>query len=182
LTTVESPATRLTPLPDDQWNDRIIAALTVLVPEHRRNPRGVGTALGTLARHPDLLAAFNAFNKHLIIDTTVPPRLRELAILRIARRRECAYEWIHHEKWAARMGLSAAEIEAAGNGKSEDELASAVLAAVDELDGTSRLTDATWGTLRAHLDEHQLMDLVFTITGYLMVALSFNAFGIQPEG
>jgi AhpD family alkylhydroperoxidase len=178
---VEDPSARLTPLPGDQWTDRIVEALAIVTPEHRRNPRGAGAALGTLARHPALLEGFLHFNKHLLLGNTVPPRLRELAILRIARRRDCAYEWTHHAKWAVRMGLSEAEIEAAGDGKADGVLESAVLAAVDELDGGSRLSDATWATLGAHLDEHQRMDMVFTITGYLMVALSFNALGVQPE-
>jgi len=172
---------RLTPLPAEQWDGRVLDALSVLVPERRQNPVGAGTALATLVRHPDLTAAFLTFQKHLMIDSTLSPRLRELAILRIAQRRDCAYEVAHHVKWAARMGLSEAEIEAAGNGKATGELEAAVLSAVDELDLGTRLSDATWATLCAHLDERQRMDLVFTIGGYCMSAMAFNAFGIEPE-
>jgi AhpD family alkylhydroperoxidase len=116
-----------------------------------------------------------------MLGSTLPPLLRELAILRIAKRRDCAYEWLHHVKWAARMGLSAAEIEAAGEGKATGELEAAVLTAVDELDVDSRLSDATWATLCEHLDERQRMDLVFTIGGYCLSAMAFNALGIEPE-
>jgi 4-carboxymuconolactone decarboxylase len=176
----ESPM-RLAPLPDDRWDDRVRESLAVLVPEHRLNPRGAGTALATLVRHPDLTEAFLTFSKHLMLGSTLPPLLRELAILRIAKRRDCAYEWLHHVKWAARMGLSAAEIEAAGDGKATGELEAAVLTAVDELDVDSRLSDATWATLCEHLDERQRMDLVFTIGGYCLSAMAFNALGIEPE-
>jgi AhpD family alkylhydroperoxidase len=172
---------RLTPLPDDQWDGRVRDALAVLVPEHRLNPHGAGNALATLVRHPDLTAAFLTFNKHLMLRSTLPPRLRELVILRVARRRDCAYEWSHHVTWAARLGLSAAEIDAAGEGKATGELEAAVLAAVDELDLGSQLSDPTWATLGEHLDERQRMDLVFTIGAYCMMAMAFNAFGVEPE-
>ena len=92
-------------------------AVAALLPPERRNPRGAGNALATLARHPDLAEAFLPFNTRLLLRSTLPPRLRELAILRVARRSGCAYEWAHHARIAAKAGLSEAEIEAAGDGK-----------------------------------------------------------------
>jgi AhpD family alkylhydroperoxidase len=172
---------RLAPLPDDRWDDRVREVLAVITPPHRRNPVGAGNALATMVRHPDLTEAFLVFSKHLMMGSTLPARLRELVILRIAQRRECAYEWRHHVGWATRFGLTEAEIEAAGAGKAIGELDAAVLSAVDELDIDSRLSDATWATLSEHLDERQRMDLIFTIGGYCMSAMAFNAFGIQTE-
>jgi 4-carboxymuconolactone decarboxylase len=191
---------RLGPLPEEQWDDRTRAALAALLPPERRNPRGAGNALATLARHPDLAEAFLPFNTRLLLRSTLPPRLRELAILRVARRSGCAYEWAHHARIAAKAGLSEAEIEAAGNGEvigadgvdvgdkpdvvnrvGGSELDRAVLDAVDELAGGCNLSDRTWGTLAAHLGERQLMDLVFTIGAYLLLAMAFNTFGVEPE-
>lgn len=191
---------RLGPLPEEQWDDRTRAALAALLPPERRNPRGAGNALATLARHPDLAEAFLPFNTRLLLRSTLPPRLRELAILRVARRSGCAYEWAHHARIAAKAGLSAAEIEAAGNGEvigpngvnvtdkpdvingaGGSELDRAVLDAVDELAGGCNLSDRTWSTLAAHLDERQLMDLVFTVGAYVLLAMAFNTFGVEPE-
>ncbi len=138
---------RLPPLPEDQWDERTRAALAALLPPDRRNPQGVGNAMATLARHPDLTETFLPFNTRLLLHNTLPPRLRELAILRVARRCACAYEWTHHVKIAARAGLSEAEIEAAGLGKAAGDLDSAVLSAVDELGDTSNLSDRTLGRL-----------------------------------
>jgi len=172
---------RLAPLPDDQWDERTRAALAVLLPQRRLNQRGAGNALATLARHPDLAEAFLAFNKHLMLASTLPPRLRELAILRVAHRRDCAYEWSHHARMAAKLGLSEAEIEAAGRGEATGELDIAVLTAVDELDENSRLSDPTWAALGEHLDDRQRMDLIFTIGAYCLLAMAFNTFGVEPE-
>ena len=193
---------RLGPLPEDQWDERARAALAALLPPDRRNPRGAGNAMATLARHPELTETFLPFNSRLLLRSTLPPRLRELAILRVARRCGCAYEWAHHVKIAARAGLSGAEVEAAGRGEvtgraeaageldgaepdgaepGRAELDRAVLTAVDELADDCNLSDRTWATLSEHLDERQLMDLVFTIGAYCLLAMAFNTFGIEPE-
>lgn len=172
---------RLAPLPDEDWTDRTRSALGVLLPAHRRHVSGAGNALATLARHPDLAEAFLTFTKHVMLRSTLPARLRECAILRVARRRGCAYEWSHHSRLAAQHGLSDAEIAAAGRGEATDSLESAVLAAVDELDDDSCVSDRTWATLSEHLDERQRMDLIFTIGGYCLMAMAFNTFGVQLE-
>jgi len=176
---------RLGPLPEEQWDDRTRAALAALLPPERRNPRGAGNALATLARHPDLAEVFLPFNTRLLLRSTLPPRLRELAILRVARRSGCAYEWAHHARIAAKAGLTETEIEAAGDGKvigvGGRELDQAVLTAVDELTEGSNLSDRTWSTLAAYLDERQLMDLVFTVGAYVLLAMAFNTFGVEPE-
>lgn len=171
----------LPPLPGDQWDDATRAALAGVVPRSRQNPEGAGVALATLVRHPDLTKAFLAFSSYLLARSTLPARVREVAILRVARRRGCAYEWKHHTRFAADLGLSEAEIQAAGDGKSGDELEATVLRAVDELDDESALSDRTWAELGEHLDERQRMDLVFTIGGYTLLAMAFNTFGVQPE-
>lgn len=172
---------RLPPLPGEEWDDRTRAALAGLVPRNRQNPAGAGVAVATLVRHPDLAKAFFAFSTHLLARSTLPPRLRELAILRVAKRRSCAYEWAHHVTMAAAAGLSEAEIEDAARGLAADELDAAVLAAVDELDDDSTLSDRTWAELGLHLDDQQRMDLVFTIGGYILTAMAFNTFGIEPD-
>jgi 4-carboxymuconolactone decarboxylase len=173
---------RLPPLPDDQWDERARTALAGLLPEKRRNLRSAGNALGTLVRHPDLAEAFLGFSAHLLRRSTLPPRVRELAILRVASRRDCRYELHHHVRMAAETGLTPAEIEAARDGEATIELERTVLTAVDELDDTSTLSDKTWALLGEHLDERQRMDLVLTIGGYTMMAMAFNAFGVEPEG
>jgi AhpD family alkylhydroperoxidase len=173
--------TRLPPLPAEEWDDRARAALAGLVPRSRQHPAGAGTALSTLVRNPDLAKVFLPFSTYLLARSTLPARVRELATLRVASRRGCAYEWVHHVKFAAELGLSEAEIEAAGQGRASDELAVAVLTAVDELDEKSTLSDETWATLGKYLDECQRMDLVFTVGAYCLMAMAYNTFGVEPE-
>jgi 4-carboxymuconolactone decarboxylase len=172
---------RLTPLPEVEWDDNVRTALAGLLPRSRRSPGGAGNALATLVRHPELTKAMMPLTAYLLMKSTLPARLRELAILRVATRRDCVYELAQHTRMAARAGLSAAEIEAAGQGKATGELESAVLTAADELDDTSGLSDATWTALTEHLTEQQVMDLVVTVSAYTMIAMTFNALGVRPE-
>jgi 4-carboxymuconolactone decarboxylase len=172
---------RLPPLPGDQWDQKERDALGVLLPEHRLNPRGAGNALSTLVRHPRLTRRFLPFSGYMMMRSTLPARLREMAILRVARLRGCAYEWTEHVKLAAAEGLSEKEIEAAGRGEAEGALEAAVLAAVGELERDSNVSDRTWAALGEHLGEQQLMDLVFTVGTYGLLAMAFNTFGVEPD-
>lgn len=161
---------RLLPLPHDQWDTE---ALSVISGGRKLPPNNV---LGLLARHPALARAFLTFNAHLLTDSTVPARTRELAILRIAWRRRCRYEWAQHVQIARRAGVTDEEIAGIRAGA-----ATLITKAVDELDEDSCLSDETYRALAAELDDRQLMDLVFTIGTYSLLAMAFNTFGVELD-
>lgn len=172
---------RLTPLPADEWDDEVRNAFKGMLPRDRQNPEGAGTALSTLVRHPDLTKAFLGFNVYLLFRSSLPARIREVAILRVAHRRACTYEWAHHVELAKTVGLTDDDVEAIRRGEAADELDRLVLNAVDELDEKSTLSDATWAALGEHLNERQRMDFVFTVGAYAMLAMAFNSFDVQLE-
>jgi 4-carboxymuconolactone decarboxylase len=176
---------RLPPLPADQWDDSVQEALAGMLPPERRNPQDASNVLATMVNHPALTKAFLRFNVHLLFSSTLPPRIRELAILRVAHRRECAYEWTHHVDLAKREGLTDDEIDATRRPEVADgplgEFERAVLAGVDELDEQSQLSDETWATLGTRFDDRQRMDFVFTVGSYIMLAMALNTFGVQLE-
>ncbi|OBA81614.1 carboxymuconolactone decarboxylase [Mycobacterium sp. 1164966.3] len=171
---------RLPPLPADLWDEAVQESLAGMLPPERRNPRDAGNALSTLAHHPALTKAFLRFNIHLFT-STLPPRVRELAILRVAHRRDCAYEWTHHAAMAKRAGLTDDEIAAVRRAEAADEFERAVLAGVDELHDKSRLSDETWAALGERLDDRQRMDYIFTVGCYTTLAMAFNTFGVEVE-
>jgi 4-carboxymuconolactone decarboxylase len=172
---------RLSPLPADQWDDAARQAVSVMLPEERRNPDDAGTLLSTLVRHPKLTRAYLKFSTYLLYGSTLPPRIRELVILRVAHRRNCAYEWTHHVDMSKDVGLTGADIEAAQAGHSDDAFDNALLRAVDELDVKSNVSDETWAALGERLDERQRMDLVFTTGNYIALAMALNTFGVEVE-
>jgi 4-carboxymuconolactone decarboxylase len=172
---------RLTPLPDEEWDDRTRAALTPLLPPDRANARDAGNVLATMVRHPDLTCAYLRFNAYLLIDSTLSARVREVALLRVVHRRDCEYLWSHHVPIAQRAGLTAAEIDAIRYDEVTNDLDRVAIRAVDELDEHSTISDTTWAELGRHFDDRQRMDLVFTVGGYCLLAMAVNTFGIEDE-
>jgi 4-carboxymuconolactone decarboxylase len=166
---------RLQPLPAEQWDEATRQALSAM--------RGADTnnALSTFAHHPALAKAFLRFNVHLLTSSTLPPRIRELAILRVAHRRDCAYEWSHHVSMAKDEGITDDQIAAVCRGEAADKFDQAVLNGVDELDDKSQLSDETWAALGERLDDRQRMDFVFTVGCYTLLAMAFNSFGVELE-
>lgn len=171
----------LSPLPAEEWDDRTRAALQSAVPPDRRDPEAAGNALATLARHPDLAAKFLPFSTYLRADSTLPPRVRELVILRVSHHHGCAYEWVHHGVLGRAAGLSDADVEAARTGAAEDPVDRMVLTAVDELQYGSQISSDTWRALGEWFDERARMDLIFTAGGYGVLAAALNTFGVEPE-
>jgi AhpD family alkylhydroperoxidase len=172
---------RLQPLPADRWDESVQRSLSVMLPPERCNPKDASNALATFVNHPALTKAFLRFNVHLLYSSTLPPRIRELAILRVAHRRDCTYEWTHHVGLAKEAGLSDEEIAAVRRGEADDEFDRAVLTGVDELDEKSQLSDETWAALGERLDDRQRMDYIFTVGCYTLLAMAFNTFGVQLE-
>jgi 4-carboxymuconolactone decarboxylase len=171
---------RVAPLPADEWDDAVHAALRMM-PEERRNPVAAGNAIATFVNHPDLTRAYLTFSFYLLTRSTLAPRLRELAVLRIAHLTSCAYEWDEHVTIGMKAGLSDDDIAALQRGEAADAFDRTVLTAVDELVEKTRITDETWAALGERMDKQQLMDLVFTIGGYHMLAMALNTFGVEPK-
>lgn len=172
---------RVQPLPADEWDEAVRTSLSVMLPPERCNPEDAGNLMATLARHPKLARSYLRYSGYLLYGSTLPARVRELAILRVAHRRDCAYEWSHHVRMGREAGLSDTEIAAARTGEAADGFDRAVIDAVDELDEKSNVSDRTWTALCERLDERQRMDLIFTIGGYAALAMAINAFGVEVD-
>src|SRR5262249_15245927 len=152
-------------------------------PRDPNRPKGLN-ALGTLAQHPTLTTAFHTFNGHILFGTTLSPRQRELAVLRVAARRDATYEWTQHAVLAGDAGIAPEEVERVAAGPDADGwsvLEAAIVRAVDELVDDAMITDQTWAALAAELDVEQLMDLVFTVGNYDLLAMAFRSFGVQLD-
>jgi alkylhydroperoxidase family enzyme len=166
-----------------------LAAIRPPNPRHPFPPRGGDrpkglNVLGTLARHPELTRAFHTFNGHVQYGTTLSPRQRELLVLRVAHLRHAAYEWAQHVVLAGDAGITATEIDRIAEAPNTPEwspLEQAMLTAVDELVADATITDATWAALSPELDTQQLMDLVFTVGAYELLAMAFNSFGVELD-
>ncbi|GGN36683.1 carboxymuconolactone decarboxylase family protein [Streptomyces fuscichromogenes] len=162
--------TRLPPVPYEDWDAEVLRPLT----GGRTIPPS--NALGLLLNHPRLARAFLTFSTQLVYRGTLPDRMRELAVLRVAWRNRCRYEWAHHVPMARAAGVTDEEVEGVRRGA--DTL---VNRAVDELDTASSLSDALYAELAKELDEPQLMEFVFVVGAYRLQAMAYNTFGVEPD-
>lgn len=183
---------RLRPLPPGEWPGAMRDALAALRPPEPRHPLPVPggdrpkalNMLGTLARHPALTRAYHGFNGHVLFATTLSVRQRELLVLRVAAVRGAEYEWRQHVVLARDAGLDddeIARVEAGPGAPGWSPLERALLSAVDELVADARVADGTWATLAAELDDQQLMDLVFTVGAYDLLAMALRSFGVELD-
>jgi alkylhydroperoxidase family enzyme len=146
-------------------------------------PKGLNV-LGTFAQHPELARAFNSFNGHILFGSTITPRTRELLVLRVASRRDAEYEWVQHVVLAADAGIDADEVARVRQGPDApgwDPLDAALLRAADELVDEAKISDATWAVLAAQLDEQQLLDVIFTVGAYDLLAMLFRSVGVELD-
>jgi alkylhydroperoxidase family enzyme len=125
-----------------------------------------------------LAQAFLTLNGHVLMGTTLSERHRELLIMRVAAVRNCGYEWAQHLFMARDVGLTDEEIGRIAYGPDSPfwgEADAALTRAVDELIGEGTVNEPTWTTLAAHFDTKQLLDVIFTVGTYDLLARLFNA-------
>lgn len=170
---------RISPLDQSEWTEEVREAL---------GPRTISghvlNIFATLAHHPDLLKRWLVFGSHILGGSTLPPRARELLILRTGYRCKSEYEWGHHTVIARMVGISDEEMRRVTEGPRApgwSPLDALLLRAADELYDDKVVSDATWDALREELDQKQLIDLVFTVGQYTLVSMALNTLGVQNE-
>lgn len=190
----EDEVPRLAPLPREDWDEEVRAAIAAgfgpdaaarLFSDEPDTPR-MPNALATMAHHPALTGPWLAYNNVLLGSPSLDPRLRELMVLRVAWRTRSRYEWVQHVRIARGLEITGEEVEAIAGLRDTvawSELEAAVLAATDQLLDHYRIDDATWSRLAEHLDERQLVEVVFVAGTYTCLAMAFRTLGIalDPE-
>ena len=138
----------------------------------------------TLAHAPKALTAFLGWGSYILSRrNALPPRERELAILRTGFNCGAGYEWTQHRAIGLEAGLTEAEIVAIKQGSDEPSWSAidrAILIACDELTRNFHVSDATWAAL-SPLGDKARMDLVMTVGQYTQVSMMLNSFGVQLD-
>ncbi len=170
---------RIEPLPEELWEDEA----KELLPRAQMHGRTLNI-FKTLAAHPRLLKRWMVFGNHVLFRSTLPPRERELVILRIGWLCEAEYEWGQHVLIGKQAGLTAdeiARIKLGADAEGWSEFDATLLRAVDELHKEACISDATWQVLAARYNTQQLLDLVFAIGQYNLVSMVLNTLGVQLD-
>jgi alkylhydroperoxidase family enzyme len=119
----------------------------------------------------------------LIKGSSLPPQLRELAILRVGYLSDSRYETFQHEALAKYVGLTEAQIAAirAGDLAALGEAHGAVLAFVDDVVANVRASDATLAAVRRHLDDTQVADLLVVTGFYMLICRYLETTGVELD-
>ena len=158
------------------------AEASILVPRAREE--GVLGVWSTCANAPALCKAWLEFTDYLLRESTLPIRDRELLILRIGYLNQGAYEWAAHRGLALSVGISEQELKDITIGSAAvgwNEWDSTLLRAAEELHEVALVSDETWAHLEGRYDKRQMMEVVFTVGQYNMVAMYLNSLGVQFE-
>src|SRR4030095_11394740 len=176
---VGSAEPRLAPVPESTWTDAQRAIVA------RFGPAGRATnALRIYLHHPVLADNILPFEQYISNESTLPPRHRELLILRTAWLCRSEYIWTQHAGSAREAGITSAELTRIARGPEAfgwDSFEAALLRAADELYVDSFVSDRTWSALSARYDTRQTMDAVFTVAEFTMIAGSVNSLGVPVD-
>jgi len=138
----------------------------------------------TCAQAPKLCNAWLVFTDYLLQESTLPIRDRELLIMRIGWLNGGAYEWAAHSGLARSVGITDEELKRILLGAGApgwNDWDATLLKAADELHLNALISAATWNALADRYDTRQLMEVVFTVGQYNMVAMYLNSLGVQFE-
>jgi 4-carboxymuconolactone decarboxylase len=170
---------RIPPLPEQEWSTDQREILTRTVPAAE-----VLNIFRTLIRHPDLYRRWLPFGHQILFKSSLPPREREIVILRVGHLCNAEYEFHHHVVIGEDAGLTDEDIQAVQEGPGAghwDNFERMLVRAVDELHNDAFITQPTWDGLATRYSTTQMIDLVFTVGQYTMVSMALNSLGVQLE-
>ena len=184
---------RVAPLLPSDWNPAVHDAVSAfphgrdfVLKAWKAGEQGIRGmhGMGLMLHYPALSKAFLTFNNHVASGSTLSRRVRELLILRISWLRRAEYEFVQHVVLGRRAGLSDVEIDRVTRGPDApgwDATDADLVRAVDELHEHACIQNATWARLSANFNGDQLLDLVFAVGCYDLLAMVFKTFGAQLE-
>jgi 4-carboxymuconolactone decarboxylase len=174
---------RISPLSEGEWTQEQSDLMAPM-----QNDEGVGTIatnlFTTLVRYPKLFKRWSVFANHVLFKSSLTAEDRELAILRIAWLTQADYEWGQHVLIARDAGMSDTTIASVKNGTDSEGWNAAQLAlllAVDQLHSDCEIDGACWDALLQHLSEKQILDLIFTVGNYRLLASVMRSVKVERD-
>lgn len=131
----------------------------------------------SFARNPKLAESWMPFARYILRNSSLPPRDREILILRIGWLNQSQYEFTQHVRVGKTSGLTDDDITRVTQGADAPGWSgfdAALMRAADQLHAKSGIDDAVWNTLKGRYDENQLMDVVVTVGQYNLVSWYLN--------
>lgn len=177
------PPARLPQIRDDEFTDETRAFFGQWVggifKDADKNP-----VLRTFAHHPALANAFSPLNIHLLSENTLPVKLRQIAIMRTAWITKATYMWSSHLNTSVACGLDPemyGPIQRGADDPYFTPFEATVIRATEDLVNDCRVSEVNWNALRAEWNEKQMLDFLFTVGCYVMVAGVMRSTGVERQ-
>jgi 4-carboxymuconolactone decarboxylase len=145
-----------------------------------RGPAGIHLySSGTVDAH-------NALNSYLRYQAGFDPKIREVAILSVAREMDSQFEWAAHEPEALQVGVPAEVVEIIKHRKSThgiDETYAAIIELGRQAVGKHKVASDAFARVKALFEPTKLVQIVMLMGAYASTAVLLTTFDMQvPEG
>ena len=164
------------PLKPDNWPDEL---------EEIRSFLGIPLNVQSMmAHHPALMKAWMPFRNHVVANSALSARQRELLILRTAHNCKADYEWQHHVERGLLAGLEQIEIDSVRKGATAigwqaDEVA--LLTAADDCHRDQCIARETLDEVCQHFSDQQQLDILVTVGMYMTLAMIIKTWDVPME-
>ena len=142
------------------------------------------TLFRTLVVHPELSSRMRPLGAAILGHGLIPPREREIVILRTCARCGAEYEWgVHAVAFGSAVGLTEAQIAAtvSSDPKPWSERDRLLIELADQLHDTNDIDDRLWSALAATFSAAELLELLVTAGWYRTLSYVINAARIAQE-
>ena len=138
----------------------------------------------TMAHSPRVGSQFLKLGNAILFKGIIPPKMRELAILRVGHLNKAIYEWTQHVPIALGVGVRQVQIDALPQWESSgqfDDAEKAILRYTDEVTMNIRVKDETFAAVRAIFSEEGVVELTTAIGFYGMVCRILETLQVELE-
>lgn len=139
----------------------------------------------TLAHNVDLYNRWSPLGQFILNGSSLPPREREIVMLRMGWLCQSEYEWAQHARIAkAQAGLTNDDVHRIAEGPTAagwSEFERTLVRMVDELRYDTMISDPTWKALRTKYSVQQVTEALYTAAQYQLVSMALNSLGVQLD-
>jgi 4-carboxymuconolactone decarboxylase len=171
---------RISPIDPERLDPEQRAVYDAIASGPRKGVRG---PLAVWLHRPQLADRAQALGRYCRYDSSLPPRLSELAILLMGRHWLAEYEWAAHKPFALEAGMSLDVINAIRDDQepafvNRDE--ALIYAFMRQLHERRAIEDSLYAELKAEIGQDGLVDLVGIAGYYTLISMTIKVFEVPP--
>ncbi|MBI3330337.1 MAG: carboxymuconolactone decarboxylase family protein [Nitrospinae bacterium] len=146
--------------------------------------REVPNVVKALSNSPKLARRIFPVGNYFMNESSLDPRLRELAVLILMKRLNCHYGFVRHIELAQRAGLTREQIDNIGSYETsplfsdDDKL---IIRYAEELTQKAQVDDALFRQVQERIGQQNILDLTAATAFWNMMARNLNALQVDLE-